>query len=351
MFTELSTLQKLMLLKRIKSQGQVYGPSDIVTFSTAKAKKLKELSISLTPIQSLNGYDSPWPAGGGPNMFVKATATRGWRIALNGQLYQDAGYFTSGYIAVSVGEKYIKNSPTIDAYHRMYTYDANKDAVREISDTNAVTIASGEAYVRFCGEESEIDTASFSVYENLCPITGRTGAGAYVGAEHDSDTATEYAVTFMDGSDPLTVYAGTLDVVGGELRVTGKKYAISSSDLSQNTLPSKEGNLWRVFFKNAIYDLDNTYKNGLCDKYVVKTSYTDVNNNNNSIGFNNSAGVQCLIRNDALTSSADVVASLPIEVFYPLATPLEYQLTPQEVMSLVGENTVWSEDGQVTVKV
>ena len=146
-----------------------------------------------------------------------------------------------------------------------------------------------------------------------------------------------------------TVYQGTLDIVSDVLQLTGKKYTISSSDLSPSTLPSKEGNLWRVFFKRPIYDSDNTYKSGLCDKYVVKESYTDVNNTNNSIGFNNSTGVQCLIRNDTFASSADVVASFPIEFLYPLATPIEFHLTPHEMALFFGANNVWSDAGTVTL--
>ena len=32
-----------------------------------------------------------------------------------------------------------------------------------------------------------------------------------------------------------------------------------------------------------------------------------------------------------------------IQVVYPLATPIEYQLTPQQVTTLIGTNNVWSD--------
>ena len=40
-----------------------------------------------------------------------------------------------------------------------------------------------------------------------------------------------------------------------------------------------------------------------------------------------------------------------VEIIYPLATPLTYQLTPQEVQTLVGQNYLWSDVGDVTAKI
>ena len=37
----------------------------------------------------------------------------------------------------------------------------------------------------------------------------------------------------------------------------------------------------------------------------------------------------------------------PLQVVYPLATPQTYQLTPQQIQTLVGTNNVWSEDGAI----
>ena len=39
------------------------------------------------------------------------------------------------------------------------------------------------------------------------------------------------------------------------------------------------------------------------------------------------------------------------QVVYKFATPVTYQLTPQEVQTLVGQNYVWADTGDVTVTV
>ena len=50
------------------------------------------------------------------------------------------------------------------------------------------------------------------------------------------------------------------------------------------------------------------------------------------------------------TTAADwksFLASNNLQIMYPLATPQTYQLTPQQVNTLVGTNTVWSEQGNI----
>ena len=39
----------------------------------------------------------------------------------------------------------------------------------------------------------------------------------------------------------------------------------------------------------------------------------------------------------------------PLTVVYELATPQTYQLTPTEVTTLLGDNTIWADTGDVTV--
>jgi hypothetical protein len=43
-------------------------------------------------------------------------------------------------------------------------------------------------------------------------------------------------------------------------------------------------------------------------------------------------------------------ADNPATVVYPLAAPITYQLTPQQISSLPGQNTIWSDTGDVTVE-
>lgn len=45
----------------------------------------------------------------------------------------------------------------------------------------------------------------------------------------------------------------------------------------------------------------------------------------------------------------DTADSTPIEIVYELATQLTFQLTPQQIQTLLGQNNVWSDAGEVEV--
>jgi lysophospholipase L1-like esterase len=93
------------------------------------------------------------------NLFDASTTSEG-RLDTTGKFASATGYFTSDYIPVTVGARYCKNSPVIDAYHRICAYATNTSARgRVISDSNYITIQNGENYVRFCGLAAEKDTA------------------------------------------------------------------------------------------------------------------------------------------------------------------------------------------------
>ena len=53
-----------------------YGPADIVTFEGEPGDAIVHGQWPLEPIQDLHGYDSPWPAGGGKNLYNMAWAVR-----------------------------------------------------------------------------------------------------------------------------------------------------------------------------------------------------------------------------------------------------------------------------------
>ena len=43
-------------------------------------------------------------------------------------------------------------------------------------------------------------------------------------------------------------------------------------------------------------------------------------------------------------------AGTPMTIVYPLKTPIVYDLSPVEIRTLAGQNTVWADTGSVTVK-
>ena len=67
------------------SYEKTVGPAPIISISDAKPKPAKSLIVGMEPIQDLHGYDSPWPAGCGKNLY-KDTFD-GWTQPVNYWIY------------------------------------------------------------------------------------------------------------------------------------------------------------------------------------------------------------------------------------------------------------------------
>ena len=130
---------------------------------------------------------------------------------------------------------------------------------------------------------------SFASPENVRPITGWTGANVYVSPTEDVADATTYAEdwTLQAG----TVYGGTVDVVSGALKARPYIASYTGETLVGPWVSSMD-------------------------------AYTP--------GGTPTAGAQVVDMGGVETS---------------------YQLTPQEINTLVGANDVWSDSGDVTVVV
>ena len=141
-----------------------------------------------------------------------------------------------------------------------------------------------------------------------------------------------------------TVYGGTLDVVSGVLTVDRASYTFTSAN--------RQG---------AVYDSYYAYQTGLIETlgadrgdYVsaICTHYECARTGaERANGRFYMLGGQVLFVDDRFTSVAEANSIMAEErptVVYPLATPQTYQLTPQQVELLLGENHLWS-DGEISV--
>lgn len=158
----------------------------IVLTDGADGLPVEGMKIHFLPKQNLNGQDAPYPPGGGVNLFDKDNVTTGSRLSTTGVPYIDSNYYISAKIPVQYGKTYVKNSPTADAYHRACIYSSSDVFLAKVDDSNTIEITnSNSAYIMFCGERTELDTAMFvegdtapstyAPYSNICPIIGWSG--------------------------------------------------------------------------------------------------------------------------------------------------------------------------------
>lgn len=147
-----------------------------------------------------------------------------------------------------------------------------------------------------------------------------------------------YSVTFTDQG---TVYGGTFDFVTGKLRVTWAKKSFRWGDVTAATDLN--------YVTRKVFSLDAKPKYPPDDGGQLSSiAPLDVNFSNDTLHFycnTGGANGQCIMFLPIGTDD-----NTTFDVAYELATPLEYTLSAQQIETLLGENNVWSDAGEITVK-
>lgn len=151
-----------------------------------------------------------------------------------------------------------------------------------------------------------------------------------------------------------TVYGGLLDVVSGELTVTHKRVVLNGSEAWQI---SGSNNSYCIFGlepygkgidNSAISDRLPTSSEAITTTNQAEGIYTLNSNAYNRFNIY----VRWYDANVTTVSEFKTwLAENPLTVTYKLTEPIaEYQLTPQEVRTLLGENNIWSDAGNMAVE-
>ena len=437
---------------------------DVASFPDGSGVAMKKAEVSLEPIQDLHGYDKPWPAGGGVNIWDEE-----WEVGSIGAGGVNASDNTKirskNYIPVLPNTTYYIKSPAM-AY--IWSYDADKNCLvsNPTGKTNATyTTASNEHFIRFRMDGSYGTTynndisinypttvTTYSPYSNICPIDGYEDVGvsvrgvnmwdeewemgyfdtngnvvasttvfhsknyipvvpnttyyfkapngtnhrvcyydenkafversellypnvtfttpnycAYIkfhndGTTYNNDISINYPSTDHDyhayaGTDyeielPDTVYGGTVDLATGELVVD--RAIVDLGTLTWNT-PNASGRCSASLGAKPITsstDLSNLFCSGY--ETITARQWYDTSKEGVTIcGAGYGGDGNCGICDSRLIgkTSAEVASILSgVQLCYELATPQTYQLTPQQIQTLVGTNNVWSEDGAIKVE-
>lgn len=144
-----------------------------------------------------------------------------------------------------------------------------------------------------------------------------------------------------------TVYGGVLDVTSGVLTVT---HGIKVWDGTENFGLVSDGTTNRRF----TVVLSGTTANGICSHGVM------VNTNSGSWGQFRlyTTGNFAVLDNGSNFADATALKAYlaeqyangtPLTVVYELATPITITLTPTEVTTLLGDNNIWADSGDVAV--
>ena len=291
---------------------------------------IKTLIASIEPVQSGTGTPSPnnvRPISGHDSVVVTRTGKN---------LIDDSKrYVGPAGTTVYVGNERNRYSIALKAGTYTVSVDFSGEQYglyyREQNDDNNRTLwSSGTVTTRKSFTIEEDGVFCFWVYRNAS--AGGVDASKIISVQLElSTTATEYepyaGQTYTTGLG-RTVYGGSLDVVSGVLTVD--RAMVNAKDVTWSNTGTTD--IYHVF-DDKVQDVNTAISN-----YFIPKTYTS----SNRIAWIDDS----ISRADKLT----LIDSGNVQICYELASPQTYQLTPQQVTALLGDNNVWADTGDVAVE-
>ena len=196
--------------------------------------------------------------------------------------------------------------------------------------------------------------------ENMADTTFYDIMISEVDAPFEPYNGAVYSVSFEDAG---TVYGGSLDVSTGKLVVDKVKISITGTE---NFFKNTENQFYFPFQSGNTFPLPkiNIPKSATNISDAISNWYTVSSQANCTVGSNHIAFSAWDTRTFAYfaAQSADqtvdqfkqilqtaYTGGSPLEVCYELEAPLTYQLSPQQVRTVLGKNNIWADTGDSTV--
>lgn len=178
--------------------------------------------------------------------------------------------------------------------------------------------------------------------------------GVLTADDFEPYVGTSYPITFP--TEAGTVYGGSLDVTTGVLTVTGTSTTYDGTEQWTNVSSGDSR-----FFRNRLVSAPIKPAGRRCSHYPNNT----VTTSDTGIGFyaytTSSNAPYAQFRPGNITQEQTIedwkqyladqyAAGTPVQIEVYYVTPITYQLTPTEVTTLLGWNTLYADTGDVAVK-
>ncbi len=183
---------------------------------------------------------------------------------------------------------------------------------------------------------------------NVRPITGWTGATITHAPTTDPDDPDKVIYPISWQTEAGTVYGGTLNLTTGVLTVDRASRTLTGSDGATYSNNGQTSNTTRAFVRIP----EKAYGQiGFISDRFFRTAATDVVGKMS--GRLTSNGVEFYLPVEVPDTTPGIVgwfANNNTQFVYELAEPITYQLTPVEIKTLLGQNNIWSDTGDVTAE-
>ena len=223
-----------------------------------------------------------------------------------------------------------------------YTISANvaPSQISIFKGTNTTVATTTSATLTYTPTEDVEVWIDIYVANSMLP---EGGISAVYGMLELGDTAHSYEpyhlITETDIDFPTSICSGLLDVLSGVLTITHILWMKNTA--SMNNDPDYPG------WTNAgVREIVGTGKNGAINGVVNVGSVYGVNTNNaNDIVYLPKSLY------DGMTQDQWKALAMDIQIAMELETPMRRNLTPNQIMTLLGNNTIWSDaNGDIEVE-
>ena len=292
----------------------------------------------------ISGWDEANVSVVGKNKFNPSSALVGtyndstnvWSIpavttvvkALNATFAENPQYTFSGTATQTEANKNVRLQIVYTDDTTIDMWGTNATTPKAFSVTSASGKSISKILVTFGNSGGGVDIDHLQIEE---------GSTATTYEPYNSNT---YTVEFTDGTNPLTVYGGTLDVTSGELVVD--RASVDLGTLNWTSLLDNPN--WKCFSTSDILKA-NGNNNFICSQYPFGEIYRT---ETDCIICGNVNSKTIYIRDNRYTDVASFKTAMSgVQLVYELATPITYQLTPTQVNSLLGQNNLWADTGDI----
>ena len=187
--------------------------------------------------------------------------------------------------------------------------------------------------------------------DNIRPISGWTGAQIWVDDTHDTSAQADYNISWQ--TEAGTVYGGTLTVNedgSAEIKLTHKNITYDGSNDED----------WRIYSAPRMYinvpDFTSpatSVKADLMTNELTVLAKAQMGATDYAISASDTSSHQIIVK---INNDVNTVARLkswlsdnPLQVRYPLSTPVTFSLTAEQITALKGNNVMWADTGDITV--
>lgn len=309
------------------------GP--VASFETNIVAPLRKLLVTMLPIQAGSGDPSPEnirPISG--RSYVTVTRSR-------------KNLCSTGEFVIPVNSA--RNLYWEGSLTGTFTISADKSGITDVGNPNAdrwiqVVVDGIERELMYSATSLTVTgtITSIKIYGSLAYAKA---SGTVAIQIETGSVATEYEP--YDGSSAViqlgqTVYGGTVDVTTGKMTVDRAMVTFDGGFLKHSTISTA------FYKKNAVSNaaegecVSNLFKYKASNITGIEIGEFTIDSNYTRVAFKTD------IFSDASECNA-YLAEHPLTVVYPLADPVEIDLTPEQITALIGDNNVWSDAGDVDV--